>query len=172
MPAFKNIQGERFGRLTVLYRDKRHFGRGDHTYWVCRCDCGKITRVRPDALKSGAVVSCGCYHAEISSEIGKYVNLKHGMSKSRLFRIWSDMKSKCAETQKEVPKGARIIRRISYPSGKEYFEYREKEYILQCVVSSCCGRAVKRFNTPAEAISVWNTRAPILSEREMEMLNV
>lgn len=78
---------------------------------------------------------------------------------------------KYAETQKEVPKGARIIRRISYPSGKEYFEYREKEYIPQCVVSSCCGRAVKRFNTPAEAISVWNTRAPILSEREMEMLN-
>ena len=78
---------------------------------------------------------------------------------------------KYAETQKEVPKGARIIRRISYPSGKEYFEYREKEYIPQCVVSSCCGRAVKRFNTPAEAISSWNTRAPILSEREMEMID-
>ena len=77
---------------------------------------------------------------------------------------------KYAETQKEVPKGARIIRRISYPSGKEYYEYREKEYIPQCVVSSCCGRAVKRFNTPAEAISVWNIRAPILSAEEMEML--
>ena len=77
---------------------------------------------------------------------------------------------KYAETQKEVPKGARIIRRISYPRGKEYFEYREKEYIPQCVVSSCCGRAVKRFNTPAEAISVWNTRAPILSESELKKL--
>lgn len=77
---------------------------------------------------------------------------------------------KYAETQKEVPKGARIIRRISYPSGKEYFEYREKEYIPQCVVSSCCGRAVKRFNTPAEAISVWNTRASILSAEEFMKL--
>ena len=77
---------------------------------------------------------------------------------------------KYAETQKEVPKGARIIRRISYPSGKEYFEYRGKEYIPQCVVSSCCGRAVKRFNTPAEAISAWNTRAPILSESELKKL--
>lgn len=77
---------------------------------------------------------------------------------------------KYAETQKEVPKGARIIRRISYPSGKEYFEYREKEYIPQCVVSSCCGRDVKRFNTLAEAISVWNTRAPILSVEEIERL--
>ena len=77
---------------------------------------------------------------------------------------------KYAETQKEVPKGARIIRRISYPSGKKYFEYRKKEYIPQCVDSSCCGRTVKRFNTPAEAISSWNTRAPILSAEEMEML--
>ena len=76
-----------------------------------------------------------------------------------------------AKIKKEIPNGARIIRRISYPSGKEYFEYREKEYIPQCVVSSCCGRAVKRFNTPVEAISVWNTRAPILSSEEMEVLN-
>lgn len=77
---------------------------------------------------------------------------------------------KCAETQKEVPKGARIIRRIGYPSGKEYFEYRKKEYIPQCVDSSCCGRAVKRFNTPAEAISSWNTRAPILTPEQIKRL--
>ena len=76
-----------------------------------------------------------------------------------------------AETKKEVPKGARIIRCISYSSGKKYFEYREKEYIPQCVDSSCCGRAVKRFNTQVEAISAWNTRAPILSAEEMEMLD-
>ena len=77
---------------------------------------------------------------------------------------------KYVETQKEVPKGARIIRRISYPSGKEYFEYRKKEYIPQCVDSSCCGRAVKRFNTQVEAISAWNTRVPVLSAEGMEML--
>jgi hypothetical protein len=76
-----------------------------------------------------------------------------------------------AETKKEVPKGARIIRCISYPSGKEYFEYRKKEYIPQCVDSSCCGRAVKRFNTQVEAISAWNTRAQVLSSEEMGMLD-
>ena len=75
-----------------------------------------------------------------------------------------------AEIKKEIPNGARIIRRISYPGGKEYFEYRKKEYIPQCVDSSCCGRTVKRFNTPVEAISAWNTRAPILSESELKKL--
>lgn len=53
---------------------------------------------------------------------------------------------------------------------KEYFEYRKKEYIPQCVDSSCCGRAVKRFNTPVEAISAWNTHAPILSAEALERL--
>ena len=95
MPALENLQGKKYGRLTVLYRDKNHYGRGDHTYWVCECDCGKITRVRPDALKSGTVLSCGCYHAEVSSKIGKYVNMKHGMSNSRIFKIWAGMKSRC-----------------------------------------------------------------------------
>ena len=79
MPAFKNIQGERFGRLTVLYRDKRHFGRGDHTYWVCRCDCGKITRVRPDALNgveyksiSEAAEELNILPSSISNQIKKH----------------------------------------------------------------------------------------------------
>ena len=71
MPAFIDLSGMRFGKLTVLERDKTHYGRGDHTYWICKCDCGKTTRVRPDALKSGSVVSCGCYHSGISSKIAK-----------------------------------------------------------------------------------------------------
>ena len=59
---------------------------------------------------------------------------------------------------------------ICYPSGKRYFEYRLKEYIPQCVDSSCIGRAAKRYKTMADAIKTWNTRAPILSAEEMEML--
>ena len=95
MPALQNLQGKKYGRLTVLYRDKSHFGRGDHTYWVCRCDCGRITKVRPDALKSGTVVSCGCYHSEISSDIASKINFKHGLSRSRLFGIWKNIQTRC-----------------------------------------------------------------------------
>ena len=95
MPALQNLQGKKYGRLTVLYRDKSHFGRGDHTCWVCRCDCGRITKVRPDALKSGTVVSCGCYHSEISSDIASKINFKHGLSRSRLFGIWKNIQTRC-----------------------------------------------------------------------------
>lgn len=95
MPKFIDLQGERFGRLTVLYRDVSRNGNSGHTYWMCRCDCGKLKTVRSDELRNELIVSCGCYHAEISSKIGKHINLKHGMSNSRLFKIWSGMKSRC-----------------------------------------------------------------------------
>ena len=66
-----------------------------------------------------------------------------------------------AEYKKEVPKGARILRCVCYPSGKKYFEYRMKEYIPQCVDSGCPGRIVKRYKTEYEARLAWNTRAAI-----------
>ena len=78
MPKFIDLQGRRFGRLIVLYRDMTGHSNDRHTYWVCRCDCGRLKTVRSDDLRSGLVVSCGCYHAEVSSKIGSYVNLKHG----------------------------------------------------------------------------------------------
>ena len=78
--------------------------------------------------------------------------------------------AKYAEYKKEVPKNARIIRCVSYPSGKKYWEYREKEYVPQCVDATCCGRATKRYKTKQEAIKVWNTRAPILTPEELEGL--
>lgn len=76
-----------------------------------------------------------------------------------------------AEHKKEIPKGARFLRCVCYPNGKRYFEYCVKEYIPWCVDTGCCGRISKRFKTLEAAISAWNTRAPILSEEEVEMLD-
>ena len=101
MPKFIDLQGRRFGRLIVLYRDMTGHSNDRHTYWVCRCDCGRLKTVRSDGLRSGLVVSCGGYHAEVSSKIGSYINLKHGMSNSRLYKIWVGIKSRCYN--KNVP---------------------------------------------------------------------
>ena len=126
MPKFIDIKGKRFGRLTVLYRDMQHHGNKSRTYWVCRCDCGRLKAIRSDELRSGLVVSCGCYHAEVSSKIGSYINLKHGMSNSRLFKIWAGMKSRCYN--KNVPAyknyGGRGI--FVYQSWIESFEEFER----------------------------------------------
>ena len=54
----KDIAGQRFGRLTALYRLE---GKSGSSYlWHCRCDCGAETDVRLSALTSGNTTSCGC----------------------------------------------------------------------------------------------------------------
>lgn len=75
-----------------------------------------------------------------------------------------------AEYKKEVPNGARIVRCMCYPSGKKYYEYRAKEYIAQCVDSSCCGRGKKRHKTMDEAVRAYNTRPALLTPEQIKRL--
>ena len=65
MPPFKDLTGQKFGRLTVIERDVSIKGR---VKWVCRCDCGNLQSVVTSNLKSGHTKSCGCYKAEKSRE--------------------------------------------------------------------------------------------------------
>ena len=80
--------GHRFGRYAVLYEVERRDGR---RRFLCRCDCGAEKAVRLEALRSGAVVSCGCYNRQISRE----ANTKHGLSEKRVYRIWTGIKGRC-----------------------------------------------------------------------------
>lgn len=61
-----NLEGQRFGRLLVLYlttSDKHRSRR-----WVCKCDCGEYVVVRASNLKKGATKSCGCLNRELASQ--------------------------------------------------------------------------------------------------------
>ena len=61
--------GKRFGKLVVKQRSERK-GTGGELYWLCLCDCGKITEVRGQSLKrtdGNQTVSCGCYHRSIGA---------------------------------------------------------------------------------------------------------
>lgn len=90
---FKMI-GKRFGRL-VVFRYAGYINK--HNYFWCWCDCGRIKRVRKGNLVSGTVKSCGCYNSEKSRDRMKNnrIGMTHGMSKTRLYRIWMAMKARC-----------------------------------------------------------------------------
>lgn len=63
--ALKDITGQRFGRLTVLYRDNsKPKGHGQKAWWICKCDCGNIKSVKGENLRRGLTKSCGCLHKE------------------------------------------------------------------------------------------------------------
>ena len=69
--------------LTVI--EYSHMGAKGHSYWICRCECGKLKTVRGSHLKSGNVKSCGC----------RAPNYLHGQSKTRLYNIWGKMLQRC-----------------------------------------------------------------------------
>lgn len=66
------MQGQKYGRLTVLKRDESVVGRG---VWVCECDCGNLHTVRGENLRNGRTRSCGCYQKEEMSSR----TFKHGL---------------------------------------------------------------------------------------------
>lgn len=84
----KNLVGQRFGRLLVIERK----GKNEHgsATWLCRCDCGKEIIIGANYLYAGTQ-SCGCLASELTSARFR----THGNSKTRLYRIWHGMKTRC-----------------------------------------------------------------------------
>lgn len=98
----EDLTGRRIGRLTVIEEtDERRSG---SVVWLCKCDCGNYKRISANSLKSGRVLSCGCYNKEVIST--------HGLSHTRLHHAWTSMKERCANPKnKEYPNyGGRGIR--------------------------------------------------------------
>lgn len=88
MPKKIDLTGQQFGRLVVIREaDKR----GRELFWECRCDCGKVVEINGNHLRRGVTTSCGCYRIE------GLVNrsLKHGLQKTRQYRVWARMKQRC-----------------------------------------------------------------------------
>ena len=70
-----NIQGQKFGRWTVLEKVKVE-GKKE-TYWLCRCDCGIERKVLGKNLRNGRSTSCGCYKKEQNSIFMSKYNKEH-----------------------------------------------------------------------------------------------
>lgn len=86
----------RFGRLVVT--ERRLVGQ---PLVKCLCDCGTEIVVKFSALGHDRN-SCGCLHRERASQL----TAKHGMSTTRIYRIWSDM-----------------VRRCTWPNHQRYADY-------------------------------------------------
>lgn len=84
----RDLSGMQFGRLTVI---QEHGSKRQKRFWLCKCECGNITIVSTDCLKSGHIKSCGCFRKDKLIER----NQKHGLSKSRIYHIWLSMKERC-----------------------------------------------------------------------------
>jgi hypothetical protein len=97
-----DLTGKKFGRLLVLSESKTQNG---NILWKCKCDCGNIVYALAYNLKSQHTSSCGCYRNEVKS----LTHSTHLQSKTRLYKIWRHIKSRCYN-----------------PNLKEYKNYGER----------------------------------------------
>ena len=93
----KDLTGQKFGRLKVIKQIGIN-SKNRQKIWLCKCDCGNEKQVVTSYLTSGDTTSCGCYRKEceiknLSQFWGK--PRTHGLSKTRIYRIWVDMKDRC-----------------------------------------------------------------------------
>lgn len=75
-----DLTNHKYGKLLCLEVVGRQ---QNHVIWRCKCDCGKFTEARANNMRTGHTISCGC-------------ELKpHGMHKTRVYRIFQGMHSRC-----------------------------------------------------------------------------
>lgn len=95
----KDLTGQRFGRLLVVApTNKRTKNR--RVIFECVCDCGNTCYSVGQSLLSGAKQSCGCLQKELASNGNK----THGQTHSRLYSIWSGMKTRCNNENEKIYK--------------------------------------------------------------------
>lgn len=88
MGRFVDLTGQKFGRLTVIERAGTQNG---HAHWRCKCKCGNDVYANSGDLTNGKTHSCGCWVRETTSKR----NFIHGLSCTRIRRIFGLMKDRC-----------------------------------------------------------------------------
>lgn len=80
-----------FGKLRVVsLSDKKT--KTNHLMYDCECECGNKITVTANSLRRQNGKSCGC----LRSELLKIKLTKHGLSETREYRIWCNMKQRCS----------------------------------------------------------------------------
>ena len=89
MSRFVDHTGKVFGHwevLGLLGRDKSRC-----SIWLCVCTCGTKKGVRSSNLLNGSSTGCGCVRDKEA--------VTHGMTKTKEYRTWSSIKSRCYNTK-------------------------------------------------------------------------
>ncbi len=70
-------------RLTLIKR----ISEGKHPRGLFLCQCGISKEIIIHSVTKGLIISCGCYHREITTT--------HGLTKHPLYKSWANMKDRC-----------------------------------------------------------------------------
>ena len=87
MGKFKDLTGQRFGKLMVVSRADDYIKPNGNkiVQWRCVCDCGNEVVVRGEYLRSGNTKSCGCLTSEnlVGMKFGRLTVMDRESPKSK-----------------------------------------------------------------------------------------
>lgn len=86
MGKYKDLSGLVFGKLKVVKRVGT--SRSKKPIFEVICECGKTKNVINTTLTKGQIHNCGCCKSK-----------KHGLSKTKEYRVWADMLSRCRDSK-------------------------------------------------------------------------
>lgn len=92
MNKFKNLIGNKYGRLTVIGPSEM---RGKHRYWLCRCRCRTEKYICASNLYSKKTQSCGCLNKEMFSAR----SCTHNKSKTITYSVWKGIRKRCLNSK-------------------------------------------------------------------------
>ena len=91
--------------------------------YICRCDCGNITKQIYTDLKNGKVKSCGCYQKDKASITGSNVGLNNYKNKYKWYFIKNNEKINCRS-------GFEVIYANYLIKNNINFKYEPKCFVL------------------------------------------
>lgn len=130
VPRIIDLSGQRFGKLTVLCDDGNRSNTGQ-IRWKCMCDCGEITHVVGNKLKTGHTKSCGCLSNKHFKQ--KYYT-NNELRKTAVSRIIGRYKSKA------------IVRSISWNISQDTFEEMIEKPCYYCGMTHSLSMTIQNYD--------------------------
>jgi hypothetical protein len=94
-PRLIDLSGQKFGKWLVIEQNGNT--KGGAAIWKAQCSCGNIGYPIGSDLRCGKSISCGCTIKESARK--RFTT--HGQTKTRLYRIFKAMRTRC--TNKKIP---------------------------------------------------------------------
>lgn len=131
--SFKDLTGQRFGRLTVI----KEFGKNKHgrVLWLCKCTCCNYKVVPSKQLLKGYTKSCGCLNREAITRRRKPNLLLQTFGRLTVFE----------EAKEKEPNGATLWWCVCSCEEKTIFKVRAAHLLSGATKS--CGCYAKDINS-------------------------
>lgn len=136
MGKFKDVTGQKFGRLTVIRQGDYKYCSGKPVVcWECQCDCGNTSLVAGNALRTGQIKSCGCLLEERKWSAEEVELLKKMVGENRSASEMVNVlgKTKGAIQSKMAKLGIQTDSKYNINNKKIYqnYDWCYKNYIVQ-----------------------------------------